>query len=302
MAGFLGTLPSVIDQGVIWGIMAIGVFITFKILNFADLTVDGSFATGGCVYAVLLLAGVSAPICFLIAFFAGALAGLITALLHCYLGIPGILAGILTQLMLWSINFKILGQATKGFSNRGQLISSGVESGVYTTIPIVLGIAAVIIIGLYWFFGTKYGSSIRATGANEAMAKSNGINVNTRKIIALMLSNAIIALAGALITQFTGQADVNWGRGAIVIGLAAIIIGQTIIGKFGKNFAVQISFTLVGGIIYFFVFQFVVHFTGEPDLLKMFSALVVAIFLAVPYIKNVYIKNARTKHQRRKEI
>ena len=302
MAGFLGTLPSVIDQGVIWGIMAIGVFITFKILNFADLTVDGSFATGGCVYAILLLGGVSAPICFLVAFLAGSIAGLITALLHCYLGIPGILAGILTQLMLWSINFKILGQATQGFSNRGQLISSGIESGVYTTIPIVIGIAAVIIIALYWFFGTKYGSSIRATGANEAMAKSNGININARKIIALMLSNAIVALAGALITQFTGQADVNWGRGAIVIGLAAIIIGQTIIGKFGKNFAVQISFTLIGGIIYFLVFQFVVYFTGEPDLLKMFSALVVAIFLAVPYIKNVYIKNARAKHQRRKEI
>ncbi len=301
MAGFFNTLPSVLDQGIIWGIMAIGVFITFKILDFADLTVDGSFATGGCLFAILTAAGVPVPLGFLISFFAGAAAGLITALLHCYLGIPGILAGILTQLMLWSINYKILGQASMPINSRDALISMNASSGVYTTIPIVIGIAAILILALYWFFGTKYGSSIRATGSNEAMAKANGINVNARKIIALMISNGIVAFAGALLARFQGSADINMGRGAIVIGLAAIVIGTTLFGRLSKNFALNMGFVTVGAIIYFFVFQFIVYVTNEPELLKMLSAIVVAIFLAVPYIKNVYIKNAHSKHQRSKE-
>lgn len=301
MAGFFNTLPSVLDQGIIWGIMAIGVFITFKILDFADLTVDGSFATGGCLFAILTAAGVPVPLGFLISFFAGAAAGLITALLHCYLGIPGILAGILTQLMLWSINYKILGQASMPINSRDALISMNASSGVYTTIPIVIGIAAILILVLYWFFGTKYGSSIRATGSNEAMAKANGININVRKIIALMISNGIVAFAGALLARFQGSADINMGRGAIVIGLAAIVIGTTLFGRLSKNFALNMAFVTVGAIIYFFVFQFIVYVTNEPELLKMLSAIVVAIFLAVPYIKNVYIKNAHSKHQRAKE-
>ena len=301
MAGFFNTLPSVLDQGIIWGIMAIGVFITFKILDFADLTVEGSFATGGCLFAILTAAGVPVPLGFLISFFAGAAAGLITALLHCYLGIPGILAGILTQLMLWSINYKILGQASMPINSRDALISMNASSGVYTTIPIVIGIAAILILVLYWFFGTKYGSSIRATGSNEAMAKANGININARKIIALMISNGIVAFAGALLARFQGSADINMGRGAIVIGLAAIVIGTTLLGRLSKNFAFNMGFVTVGAIIYFFVFQFIVYVTNEPELLKMLSAIVVAIFLAVPYIKNVYIKNAHSKHQRAKE-
>lgn len=303
MAGFFSTLPSVLDQGIIWGIMAIGVFITFKILDFADLTVDGSFATGGCTYAILLGVGFPAAPAFIIAFLAGALAGLITALLHCYLGIPGILAGILTQLMLWSVNVLILGhQAMFTFNNRESLLSSDMSSGVYTTIPIVLGIALAVIALLYWFFGTKFGSSIRSTGANPDMSKANGININSRKIVALMLSNGIVALGGAILAQFQGNANIDMGRGAIVIGLAAIIIGTTIGSKLIKNFAVSLLFVLAGGIIYFFVYQLIVFYTNEPELLKMLSAIVVAIFLAVPYIKNVYIKNARAKHQRAKEI
>jgi len=302
MAGFFSTLPSVLDQGIIWGIMAIGVFITFKILDFADLTVDGSFATGGCTFAILISVGFPVAPAFLIAFLAGTVAGLITALLHCYLGIPGILAGILTQLMLWSINLKILGRAILNVPNRDSLISLNMSSGVYTTIPIVLGIALAIIAILYWFFGTKFGSSVRSTGANPDMSKANGININSRKIVALMLSNGIVALGGAILAQFQGSAEINMGRGAIVIGLAAIIIGSTIGAKLSKNFAVSLLFVLAGGIIYFFVYQLIVFFTNEPELLKMLSAIVVAIFLAIPYIKNVYIKNAKAKHQRAKEI
>ena len=305
--GFFGTLPSVFDLGLIWGIAAIGVFITFRILDFADLTVDGSFATGGCVFAVLSLAGVPLPISLIVAFIAGMLAGLITALLHCYLGIPGILAGILTQLMLYSINLKILGQAYRSISNRGSLIGMSANSAsaippVITTLLIVFGIAAVVIAFLYWFFGTRFGSSIRATGSNESMAKANGININSRKIVALMLSNGLVAFAGAILTQFQGSVDVNMGRGAIVIALAAIIIGTTIGAKFVKNFAVSLTFVLVGAIIYFFVYQLVVFYTNEPELLKMISAIVVAIFLAFPYIKNTYIKNFKAKRQRAKEL
>lgn len=302
MAGFFNTLPSVLDQGMIWGIMAIGVFITFRILNFADLTVDGSFATGGCVFGILVAAHMPVALAFLIAFLAGALAGLITAIFHCYLGIPGILAGILTQLMLWSINYKILGQATLPIKSRDAYISMNASLGVYTTIPIVLGIAIGVILLLYWFFGTKYGSSIRATGANESMARTNGININFRKITALMISNGIVAFAGAILARFQGSADINMGRGAIVIGLAAIVIGTTLFGRLSKNFGVTQGFVLVGAIIYFFVFQLIVYVTNEPELLKMLSAIVVAIFLAVPYIKDVYVKNALSKHKRAKEI
>ena len=302
MAGFFNTLPSVLDQGMIWGIMAIGVFITFRILNFADLTVDGSFATGGCVFGVLLAAQVPVALAFLIAFLAGALAGLITAVFHCYLGIPGILAGILTQLMLWSINYKILGQATLPIKSRDAYISMNASLGVYTTIPIVFGIAVGVILALYWFFGTKYGSSVRATGANESMARTNGININARKIVALMISNGIVAFAGAILARFQGSADINMGRGAIVIGLAAIVIGTTLFGRLSKNFGVTQGFVLIGAIIYFFVFQLIVYVTNEPELLKMLSAIVVAIFLAVPYIKDVYVKNFLSKRKRAKEI
>lgn len=300
--GFFSTLPSVLDQGLIWGIMAIGVFITFKILDFADLTVDGSFATGGCLFAILVSNGISLPLALILAFLAGCLAGLITAAIHCYLGIPGILAGILTQLMLWSINLKILGQAALPVSNRGSLISLNMDSGVYTTIPIVLGIAALIIVFLYWFFGTKFGSSIRATGANIDMAKANGINTNSRKIVALMLSNGLVAFSGAILAQFQGSADINMGRGAIVIALAGVIIGTTIGSKLLKNFAVSLGFVLIGTIIYFFVYQLIVFYTNEPELLKMLSAIVVALFLAIPYIKDVYIKNAKAKRARAKEM
>ena len=302
LSTFGRSLPSVIDQGVIYGIMAIGIFITFKILDFADLTVDGSFATGGCVFALMMALGVPLPVSLLIAFVSGCLAGLITSLLHCFLGIPGILAGILTQLMLWSINFKLLGTQTMQIASRGALISMEASRGVYTTMPIVIGAAAILIGLLYWFFGTKFGSSIRATGSNPDMARANGINVNARKIVALMLSNGIVAFSGAICAQYNGQGSVDMGVGCIVIGLAAIIIGTTIIGKWGKNFAVSLTFSVIGAIIYFFVYQFVLSFLNEPQLLKLFSAIVVAIFLGIPYIKNGKLKEFFDRRKRRREI
>jgi len=293
------SLPGVLNLGVIYGIMAIGVFITFRILDFADLTVDGSFATGGAIFAILVYNGISPVVGLLLALAGGAIAGLITACIHCFLGIPGILAGILTQLMLWSINLKIMGQANLPTSSRGALISA---SSIGTTIPIILGIAAVIILILYWFFGTKYGASVRCTGSNEAMSRANGINVNTRKICALMISNALVALSGAIFSRYSGFADIGQGRGAIVIGLAAIIIGGAIVKKWGKNFAVQLIFVVVGGIIYYLVYQAIALIPGvDTELLKMFSAIIVALFLAIPYINNHYIKNWKAKRNREKE-
>lgn len=301
MLEFLRTLPSVLDQGMIFGIMAIGIFITYKILDFPDLTVDGSFATGGCVFAVMCALHVPLPFGFLIAFASGALAGLVTSLLHCFLGIPGILSGILTQLGLWSINFLVLGTQTMQISSRGALISMEASRGVFTTIPIVLGIAIAIIGLLYWFFGTKFGASIRATGSNPDMARANGISVNNRKIVALMISNGIVALAGAIYAQYQGQASVDMGTGSIVIGLAAIIIGTTIVGRWAKNFAVSLSFTVVGSVIYFFVFQLILLFIPIPQILKVISAIVVALFLGIPYIKDHVIVNWVNKHNRKKE-
>lgn len=303
MGIFINSLPTVLNEGIIYGIMAIGVFITFRILNFADLTVDGSFATGGIVFAVLFNSHIPVGLAFLIAFLSGALAGLITALLHCYLGIPGILAGILTQAMLWSINLLIAGgKAAISINTRDSLLSNNRSLGVYTTIPIVIVISIILVLILYWFFGTKFGSSIRATGANESMSKANGININLRKIIALMLSNGIVAFSASILTHYKGQATIDMGTGAIVIGLAAIVIGTTLFGKISQNFGLTQGFVLLGGIIYYLVYQIISLVTGTPLLLKLISSVVVALFLAVPYIKNVYVKNIVTKHRRVKEV
>lgn len=293
------SLPGVLSQGLIFGIMAIGVFITFRILDFADLTVDGSFATGGAVFGILSLNGVGVVPALLIALVAGALAGAITALLNCYLGIPGILAGILTQLMLYSINLAIMGKPNIAVPSRGAVLSS---LYIETALPLLLLISAIVIAALYWFFGTKYGASIRAVGSNEDMSRANGINVQTRKIVALMISNALVAFAGALFAQYNGSADINMGRGAIVIGLAAIIIGGAIVKKWGKNFAIQLAFVLVGGFIYYLVYQIVILTKIiNADWLKMISAVVVVIFLATPYIKSHYIADWKAKRDRIKE-
>lgn len=294
MIELLNALPGAIAQGLIWGIMAIGLYITYKILDFADLTVDGSITTGACVCAVLLNNGANVWVCLLAALVSGALAGLITGVLHTLMGIPPILSGILTQLMLWSINLKILGKANMAVSGRTLpvLITS-------LNNPIAILIVGLFIIGLiallYFFFGTEIGCTLRATGNNEQMVKAQGVNVKLNKILGLMISNALVALAGAFLAQYQGFADINMGRGAIVIGLAAIIIGQTLVGFIGRNFALKLFGCALGGVCYYLVYQIVIWMGLDTDLLKLLSAIVVAVFLAIPYIKKEYFSRRPKK-------
>lgn len=284
---FIQSLPSPIAQGFIWGIMAIGVYITYKILDLADLTVDGSFATGGAVLVVLTTKGVNIYIALLIAFVAGCLSGLVTGVFHTKFGIPAILAGILTQLALYSINLRIMsGKANTPISKRNfNLIVTSSADEIGKTILICAIFVAVLIGVLYWFFGTELGNSIRATGCNQAMARANGINTDSRKIIGLILSNGIVAMSGALLAQFNGCADINMGRGAIVIGLAAVIIGEVIFGKLFKNFALRLLSAVIGGVIYYIVIALVLKLGLNANDLKLLSACVVAVFLGLPYWK-----------------
>ena len=286
MMSFLSALPGAAAQGIIWGIMAIGVYITFRVLDIADLTVDGSFGTGAAVLVMCTISGMNIYLAMLLAFLAGCLAGLATGIFHTVFGIPAILAGILTQLALYSINLRILGgKANQTVSARNyKLIVSLGEINKSLIVGLVFSV--VIIAILYWFFGTELGHSIRATGNNQAMARANGINTNINKIIGLVLSNGLVALAGALLSQYQGFADVNMGRGAIVIGLAAVIIGEVVLGKIFKNFALRLFACVVGGIIYYIVITIVLRLGLNANDLKLFSALVVAMFLGVPYWKN----------------
>lgn len=287
MIEYLSSLPSAVAQGIIWGIMAIGLFITFKILDFADLTVDGSITTGAAVCAMLIVNGCPIAVAMLAAFAAGMLAGLVTGLFHTFMGIPPILSGILTQLMLWSINLKIMGKANQALPARSYFLLVS-QLNRTRSILVLAAFVVVLIAILYWFFGTEYGASIRATGCNLHMSRAQGINTAFTKIVALMLSNGIVALAGALLGQYLGMADINMGRGAIVIGLAAIIIGEALFARVARNFAMKLLAVVGGGIIYFFVYQTVVFLGLDTDLLKMLSAVVVAIFLAIPYWKKKY--------------
>lgn len=298
---FWSALPGAIALGLIWGIMAIGVYITYKVLDFADLTVDGSICTGGAVCAVLMAAGINAWLAILVAMLAGALAGLVTGIFHTLMGIPAILSGILTQLILWSVNLKIMGQANTAVDTRGQyvIISATSMENTAWSILILVGFIAVIVGLLYWFFGTEMGCGIRATGNNPNMSRAQGINVNLNKIIGLMLSNALVALAGALLVQYQGFADINMGRGAIVIGLAAVIIGEAIVTRISRNFAVQLLGVVLGGIIYYIVYQFVIWLNIDTEYLKMLAAIVVAIFLAVPYLKEKYFSKIKWKRRKK---
>lgn len=284
MVAFLNSLPGAAAQGIIWGIMAIGVYLTYKILDVADLTVDGSFGTGGAVLVMCMTSGMSLPLAMLLSFIAGCLAGLVTGLLHTKFGIPAILSGILTQLALYSVNLRILGGANLTLSGRKYklLVQLG---NIPQSLVVGLLFTIMIIAILYWFFGTELGHSLRATGCNPAMARANGINTGMNKILGIVLSNGIVALAGALLAQWQGFADVNMGRGAIVIGLAAVIIGEVIFGKIFKNFAARLLAVVFGGIIYYVVITFVLGLGLNANDLKMFSAIVVAVFLAIPYWK-----------------
>lgn len=284
----LNALPGCIAQGIIWGIMALGVYVTFRLLDFADLTVDGSFATGGAVTVMLTLAGVPIPAALLVAIFAGLLAGLVTGLLHTALGIPPILSGILTQIALYSVNLHIMGMAANMAlsSQKYNLLVS------LMNIPksiLIAGLFALALISLlYWYFGTEQGSSIRATGCNPSMSKANGININFTKVLALSLSNGLVGLAGGLMAQYQGFSDINMGRGAIVIGLAAVIIGEVLgeaILRKHMNFALRLVFVIMGGIIYYIVVGIVLWLKLNSNDLKLFTAIIVAAFLAVPYIQ-----------------
>lgn len=295
MISFLSAMPGAVAQGIIWGIMAIGVYITFKIMDIADLTVDGSFATGGAALVVCVSSGMNVWLAMLIAFIAGCLSGLVTGVLHTKFGIPAILAGILTQLALYSVNLRIMSQRANmplSVDKYDILIS-------LRNIPnalIVAAIFTVIIIALlYWFFGTELGHSLRATGCNQSMARANGINTDTNKIIGLVISNGLVALAGSLISQYQGFADVNMGRGAIVIGLAAVIIGEVIFGKLFKNFALKLLAAVFGGIIYYIVITIVLQVGLSANDLKLFSAIVVAVFLGIPYWKGKIAERKSTK-------
>ena len=296
---WLGTLPGAVGQGLVWGVMAIGLYITFKVLDLADLTVDGSITTGAAVCTMLITMGVNVWVAMLCAIIAGMIAGLVTGLLHTTLGIPAILAGILTQLMLWSVNLLIMGGkanvALSRFKDGDKILVSGNGADIYVTLAILLGFIAVIIALLYWVFGTEMGMALRSTGCNLEMSRSQGINTNFTKVFGLALSNGVVALAGALLAQQQGAADINMGRGAIVIGLAAVIVGEALFQKKTTNFALRLLFVVCGAIIYWFVFQTVIFIGLPTELLKMLSALVVALFLGVPYLKSHIIKKKKKK-------
>ena len=287
-AGLLGRLPAGVAQGLIWGVMALGVYITFRLLDVADLSVDGTFATGGAVTVMLTISGWNPWAAMLMAVVAGLLAGTASGLLHTKLGIPAILAGILTQYALYSINLMIMGfQANKAISaDKYALVITG--RSVPGAIAAGLVLTGTLIAVLYWFFGTEIGSALRATGCNPQMSRAQGININRMKVLGLALSNGLVALAGGLAAQYSGFADVNSGRGSIVIGLAAVIIGE-VIGEaiLGRrlNFAGRLIFVVIGGIIYYLVYTLVLWLKLDSNMMKLFTAIIVAVFLAVPYLR-----------------
>ena len=289
----VNALPGAAAQGLIWGIMAIGVYITYRILDFADLTVDGSLCTGGAVCIMMMLNGQNVWVAMFAALLAGMVAGCVTGLLHTFMGIPAILSGILTQLGLYSINLKIMGKANQAINvdKYSLLVSLRFIRNVplfKNTILLVSLIIVVLIVILYWFFGTELGCSIRATGCNDKMARAQGINTDFNRVLGLMISNGMVALSGALLSQYQGFADINMGRGAIVIGLAAVIIGEAIFGKIFRNFGLRLLSVAFGSIIYYLVLQIVIWLGIDTDLLKLLSAAVVAIFLAIPTWKARY--------------
>ena len=288
-------LPGAAAQGLIWGIMAIGVYITFRILDIADLTVDGTLCTGGAVCIMMMLSGHNVWVSMLAATGAGLLA---TGIFHTFMGIPAILAGILTQLSLYSVNLKIMGKANQAINvdKFNLLVSLRRVKGVALTQNTLFIVAIMIIIliaVLYWFFGTELGCSLRATGCNPSMSRAQGINTDRNKVLGLMLSNGLVALSGALLTQYQGFADINMGRGSIVIGLAAVIIGEAIFSRIFRNFALKLLSVVFGSILYYLVLQIVIWMGIDTDLLKMLSALVVALFLAFPYWKGKYFTKAK---------
>jgi len=288
MSAFFNTLPGAVAQGMIWGIMAIGVYISYKILDIADLTVDGSICTGACVCAVMVVAGVPVWLAMLAAVLAGAAAGVLTGLLHTALGIPSILAGILTQLILYSVNLAILGgkSLVSLAGNREDLLLS--MSNNPAAILVAAISVAVLVVALWLFFYTEVGLTLKSTGDNPDMSRAQGVNVKRNKVLGLAIANGIVALAGALLAQYKGSANINDGRGAIVIGLAAIFIGLSVSLKIKPNFVVSLIGVVGGGIVYYIIYSVVILIGLKTDYLKMLSAIIVVLFLAVPYLKGEY--------------
>ena len=296
MMSLVNALPGAVAQGLIWGIIAIGVYLTFRILDIADLTVDGSLGTGGAVCIMLMLSGQNVWVSMAGATAAGMAAGLATGILHTFMGIPAILAGILTQLGLYSINLKTMGKANQAINvdKYDLLVSLRFIRKVpfYRNTILMVAITIIILIAvLYWFFGTELGCSLRATGCNDKMARAQGINTDLSRVLGLMISNGLVALSGAMLCQYQGFADINMGRGAIVIGLAAVIIGEAIFGKIFRNFGLKLLGVALGSIIYYLVLQVVIWMGIDTDLLKLLSAAVVAVFLAIPTWKSRYFSN-----------
>lgn len=290
LTSLLNSLPGAVTQGLIWGLMAIGVYITYRILDVADLTVDGTLALGGAACVMLIRAGVNPWLAVLCAAVCGAAAGLVTGVLHTRCGIPAILAGILTQLALYSVNLRIMGgKSNQAISvDKFDLVVSQRfvrELSLENPMPLLLVITALLIGALYWFFGTEIGCGIRATGANARMARAQGINTQRNVVVGLALSNGIVALSGALLSQYQGSADVNMGRGAIVIGLAAVIIGESLLGRVFHNFGLRLLAVSFGAIVYYLVLQVVLQLGLNTNDLKLLSAAIVAVFLAVPHLK-----------------
>ena len=293
IVALFNALPGGCAQGLIWGIMAIGVYITFRILDIADLTVDGTLCTGGAVCIMMMQSGHNVWVSLLVALIAGLLAGMVTGLLHTFMGIPAILAGILTQLGLYSVNLKIMGKSNQAINvdKFDLLVSLRYIKNVpiyRNTILLVAVIIVVLIVFLYWFFGTELGCSLRATGCNDRMSRAQGINTDFNRVLGLMISNGLVAFSGALLSQYQGFADINMGRGAIVIGLAAVIIGEALFGKIFHNFGFRLLGVALGSIVYYFVLQIVIWLGIDTDLLKLLSAAVVAVFLAIPYWQSKY--------------
>ena len=291
---FLNALPGAVAEGLIWGLMAIGVYISYKVLDIADLTVDGSICTGACVCAMLIAGGCPVIVAVFIAFLAGVLTGVVTGLLHTALGIPSILAGILTQLMLYSVNLTILGgKSLATIDPRTNNLLLNMSDNIMAII-VMVAIAAIVIICLWLFFYTEIGLTLKSTGDNPDMSRAQGVNVSRNKVIGLAISNGIVALAGALLAQYKGSANINDGRGAIVIGLAAIFIGLSVSLKIKPNFVVSLIGVVGGGVIYYIVYNFVILLGLKTDFLKMLSAIIVAIFLAVPYLKTTYLTSKKS--------
>lgn len=293
----LGSMEGAVAQGLFYAVFALGVYITYKILDVADLTVDGSIVTGGAVAAVCIANGMNAVLAVFLAFLAGLVAGAITGFFHITLGIPAILAGILTQLSLYSINLSIMGGPNAKVSSREFPVIVKLSNNTQSMMVGLLFVVAVIAL-LYWFFGTEFGSSLRSTGANPHMSRAQGINTNFTTLFGLMLSNGFVAMAGGLFAQYNGNSDINFGRGAIVIGLASVIIGSVLcdaIFKKGANFAVKLAFVALGSVIYQMITMLIIQIGLPTDYLKLFSAVLVAIFLALPYIKGKYFHSKKGK-------